>query len=381
MNNFKYSLEKYRNRNQKHNCPRCDKRSFVRYVDNETNTYLDKDVGRCDHQDGCGYHYTPKEYHKDNNITMNNTNYTNNNTYYYDKTKTRTAVPRTNVTNGTNGKKEQIDSIPFKYIEEATKTLNSTLIEYFHNLFDEDTIRNTVDNYFIGCTKDRAVVYPQIDANEIVRTAKEQKYNAETGKRIKDEPYAIGWLHTKLIKKGLLPKDFQLKMCLFGEHLISSERFKNMPVGIVESEKSALIASGCMPDIVWMAAGAKDWLNVDKLKPLKERKIILYPDTSSTGNAFDRWTKIANEAKGLGYNISVSTLLENKCTDEEKAKGYDLGDYLIDRLLKVRRLKEQKEKQSIKPPEHEQMSTVLSDMIKENPLVATLKEVFGLVVV
>lgn len=293
MNNYKYSLEKYRNKNQKHICPRCDNRSFVRYINNETNTYLNDKVGRCDHQDGCGYHYTPKEYHRDNNITDNIDNYNYNTTY----SQTRTAVPCTTGTNSTN--QEQIDSIPFQYIEQAAKTRNSTLIEYFFNLFDWKTICNAVDKYFIGCTKNRAVVYPQIGADGKVRTAKIQYYNPETGKRIKDQPYSIGWVHRKLINKGLLSKDFQLKMCLFGEHIIRSERYKNMPVGIVESEKSALIASVCIPKIIWMAAGAKDWLNIDKLKPLKDRKVILYPDTSATGDAFNRWSKIVKEARQL----------------------------------------------------------------------------------
>jgi len=376
MNNYQYSLEKYKNRSQKHICPDCGNRSFVRYINNETNTYLNNNVGRCDHQDGCGYHYTPKEYLRDNNITTTNiNNYSDNKTYSL----TRTAVPYANSTRGTNPIKKEIDSIPFMYIEQGTQTRNSTLIEYFFNLFDWQTICDTVDKYFIGCTKDRAVVYPQIGADGKVRTAKIQQYNPETGKRIKDKPYSIGWVHRKLINKGLLNEDFKLSMCLFGEHLIRSERYKDMPVGIVESEKSALIASACMPTMVWMATGSLEYLNVDKLKPLKDRKIILYPDTSKSGNAFNKWTKIAKEARQAGYSISVSTLLENNCTDEQKAKGYDLGDYLIDRLTNPQIVEQSKVRQDSKPPEPQKQSNILSDMIKVNPVLERLIERFGLV--
>lgn len=130
-----------------------------------------------------------------------------------------------------------------------------------------------------------------------------------------------------------------------------------------------------------MAAGALDWLNVDKLKPLKNRKIILYPDTSTTGNAFNRWSKIAKEAKRLGYNITVSTLLEHKCTNEQKVKGYDLGDYLIDRLIKVRATEQSEEMQISKPPEPQNQSNTLSDMISKNPVLANLVNTFDCVVV
>ncbi|MCS2517577.1 PG0870-related protein (plasmid) [Bacteroides thetaiotaomicron] len=46
----------------RHTCPKCgDRHSFVYYVD-ENNVPLHPSVGRCNHESGCGYHYTPKEY-------------------------------------------------------------------------------------------------------------------------------------------------------------------------------------------------------------------------------------------------------------------------------------------------------------------------------
>lgn len=355
-----YSLEKHKNGKPKHICPSCEKRTFVYYINNKTLEYLNDKVGRCDRQDKCGYHYTPREYFKNNPDKI----------YNSDKyIRTRTLVPCTNSTSGTNELKTDAD-IPFKYIEQAAKTRNSTLIEYFFNLFDWQTICDATDKYFIGCTKDRAVIYPQIDANGKVRTAKIQQYNPETGKRLKEPTNTIGWVHRKLINKGLLSKDFKLSMCLFGEHLIRSDRYKNMAVGIVESEKSALIASACMPNILWMAAGAMEWLNVAKLAPLKDRKIILYPDTSATNNAFNKWSKIAKEAKCQGFDISVSTMLENKCTDEQKAKGYDLGDYLIDKILN---------RENTIQVQPEKRSDTLQSMIDIKPIFSLLIDRFDAV--
>lgn len=60
-----YSLQKYKGMATRHTCPNCgDRRSFVYYVD-ENNVPLHPSVGRCNHESGCGYHYTPKEYFQD----------------------------------------------------------------------------------------------------------------------------------------------------------------------------------------------------------------------------------------------------------------------------------------------------------------------------
>ena len=179
----------------------------------------------------------------------------------------------------------------------------------------------------------KLIVFPQIDADGKLQTAKIQQYNPDTGKRTKDVPNSINWLHSVLKKQKVLPEDFNLQMCLFGEHLIRSKRNKGKTVCIVESEKTAVIASGCMPQFVWMAVGALSWLNINKLEPLDGRNIILYPDASVDGRAFERWRTIGDEANLLGISISISDLLERECTEQQKADGYDIGDYLINNLV------------------------------------------------
>ena len=64
---YKYTLSKYeaggRNR---YTCPRCGQRKcFSRYVDTDTNEPLEYNVGKCDHVNSCGYHYTPSEFFHD----------------------------------------------------------------------------------------------------------------------------------------------------------------------------------------------------------------------------------------------------------------------------------------------------------------------------
>lgn len=267
-----------------------------------------------------------------------------------------------------------INYIPLKYIGERAKTRNSDFVYFLFSLFDWETIKKTIDPYFIGCTEDRAVVFPQIDEQGKCRTAKVQKYDRETGKR-----QGVYLFHGDKSIKPYLPNPFNLQMCLFGLYLIRSKNNVGKTICICESEKSAIIAAGCMPEYIWMASGALDWLNVDKLKPLRGWDIVLFPDTSTTGLAFKKWTKIADEATKAGLLVTVSTMLEDNCTDEEKENGYDLGDYLIDRLLKVRQINQINKGSSSELPEPEDQSNILSDMINKNPTVQMLIDRFDAV--
>jgi len=44
---------------QKHRCPQCGHRRFVRFVDIQTREYLSIEYGRCDREENCRYYYHP----------------------------------------------------------------------------------------------------------------------------------------------------------------------------------------------------------------------------------------------------------------------------------------------------------------------------------
>ena len=54
--NYNYILEK---NSKKHNCPSCGKKRYVRFLNTETNEYLDYNYGRCDRETSCGYFNKP----------------------------------------------------------------------------------------------------------------------------------------------------------------------------------------------------------------------------------------------------------------------------------------------------------------------------------
>lgn len=118
--------------------------------------------------------------------------------------------------------------------------------------------------------------------------------------------------------------NFKLQQCLFGEHLLAEESAK--PVGMVESEKTAIIASALLPEMLWLAAGSLHNLKLEICQVLKGRKVYLFPDL----NAYDKWrTKaLAIQVKMPGTIFKVFKAMEQKANDVELKEGLDLGDLL-----------------------------------------------------
>jgi len=295
MADHRYILEPYKGMSTRYTCPSCLKhRKFARYIDTETNEHLGDLVGKCERSDNCSYHYTPKQHFEDNGITAEPSTFA------------RTPEPVK----------------PMSLIQNALhlKTLrdfeNNHFITYISTLFDAVTTEQLINKYKIGTSKHwpGSTIFWQIDQAGLIRTGKIMQYDPTSGKRVKEPFEKIQWVH-KVIKET----DFNLKQCLFGEHLLFDN---NLPVAVVESEKTAIIAAGYLPQFIWLAAGNKQGLSVDKCNVLKQsaKIVVLYPDL----NAFKDWS-----AKAKLYGFKTSDLLEKKASDKERANGLDLADYLV----------------------------------------------------
>jgi hypothetical protein len=121
--------------------------------------------------------------------------------------------------------------------------------------------------------------------------------------------------------------DFILQQCLFGLNQLATVS-KDATIAIVESKKTAIIASVYMPTLVWMATGGAQNFNNTLLKPLVGRKVIVFPDV----NQYQQWkTKANNIQQQLQMEIKVSDFMEVNATDSMKTNGADLADVLIKR--------------------------------------------------
>jgi len=144
-----------------------------------------------------------------------------------------------------------------------------------------------------------------------LRCGKVIPYDGETGHRIKER--GANWMHS-LLKTGTKPTQ-----CLFGEHLLT---VRSNPVGIVESEKSAIVAALTFPRFTWMATGGAGGLSLEKVKRLGKRRITLFPDV----DAHDEWTAKATEFQRYGCRIDVCDILKQNEAADAKT---DIADWLL----------------------------------------------------
>jgi len=300
MNNHRYILEPYKGLRSRHICPHCHhrNRTFSLYIDSLTAEPIHPKVGRCNRENSCSYHYTPKQYFQDNNLI-------------FDKPIIRKQIPAPAIK-----PPSEIPPVLFKSSLKSYEANNFVLFLKDH--FGEEVSAELISKYYIGTSKHwpGSTVFWQIDLSGKIRTGKIMLYNASTGKRVKEPFNHITWVHNTLKQDK-----FNLMQCFFGEHLLND---RSKPVAIVESEKTAIIASVYLPGFIWLAAGSLTNLNTEKCTVLKGRKVILFPDL----NAFDKWSSNANELSHITKFI-VSDLLENKASDSDRKQSFDLADYLI----------------------------------------------------
>ena len=118
---------------------------------------------------------------------------------------------------------------------------------------DDDRIRNIVETYRIGVTKQQHTIFWYVDIEDKVRYGKIMAYGKD-GHRMHDiVPQSIP---CELSKQGKISKDYTIKKTLFGEHLLNDPMYADKLIGIVESEKTAVICSLCISDVLWMATGS-----------------------------------------------------------------------------------------------------------------------------
>jgi len=200
----------------------------------------------------------------------------------------------------------------------------NNFVSFLKSTFGEALAMKAVETYKIGTSKARhgANVFWYIDNCQKVRGGKIMLYDPSIGKR-KD---FFSWTHSRLKLT-----DFNLKRCFFGDHLLKSNPLKN--IGIVESEKTAIISSLIFPDMIWLASGGKNGLDPYKFESLKNRTVFLFPDLTKPADketCFDLWTKdlirIKGDVPGL---FEVSDYFESRATDEQKELSLDLADFIL----------------------------------------------------
>lgn len=296
-------------------CPNCEKRTFVKYINQEERTYFSSEFGRCDREEKCGYFLSPK---KDNTII--------------DESSYQIQVP----------KKIIYDTIPKSLVSPTLKGYETNnFVTFLENRFGFSSTNSAISKFLIGSSKHQfrnkdftdyvsekgATIFWEIDISGKVRTGKLMLYHPKSGKRVKEPFPHFHWVHSILKYKKLIPKDFKLGQCLFGEHQLIKNKTKD--IGVVESEKTAIILSILIPETIWLATGGAGGLSKNRFQALTGKKVTLYPDLGQ----YEKWNYKSKEI--VNCSIKISEVLEKKATDKDRTNGYDLADYLLKPLSKT----------------------------------------------
>ena len=334
MTTHRFILEPYKGIATRHTCPACQrKRCFSRYIDTEKRISFPDHVGRCDHEQKCGYHFTPRNYFDEKPEAKQE---------LYEKSSLYISSHKIKTTSTSF-----IDEETVKRSLKCYET--NRLYQFLTSKFGESSAMSLMKKYHVGSSKhwDGATVFWQIDRNNRVRTGKIMLYNPNTGKRVKEPHSHITWAHSLLHKSG-----FNMKQCFFGEHLLAADNIR--PVALVESEKTALIASYYLPQYLWLASGGKNGcFNESSLSALAKRSVVLFPDLGAT----DYWQSKIGMIRNYGIEVQLFDYLENNAPESERKEGYDIADYLL----------------QIQPDE-----AILQAMSRKNPHLKTLIEMLGL---
>lgn len=282
-------------------CPRCGQKKFVPYVD-ANGQVLDMNVGKCERVNNCQYDYRPKEFFTDNQGV-------------FDAKQPRRPSrpifrpqPRPTYIDG--------DTI-FKPSVIATMNHRNNLVEYLKTIFDANTVNQMVRDYYIGTSKHfggAATVFYQVDRYGKIHRGKVMQYNPANGKRVK-EPFAMVTTVHKLMNLG----DNLPPQCLFGEHLLPD--FPDATVAIVESEKTAIIASGVFGDCIALACGGCGNLTAAMCEPLRGRDVVLFPDNGK----FDEWSERGKQMCRLFGRLRIAAIMERDGVKD----GDDIGDLIL----------------------------------------------------
>ena len=298
MRNSRYIYEPYNNGKGRHTCPNCRKsKKFKRYIDVLGVVQFPDYVGTCERINACGYHYSWWD-------------------YFQEKPNEK---PKFNSVDFTALQFRKEEELPISYIDETIfkQSLrgyrNNDFVSLLVRTFGNDTAIRLINMYKIGTSsKHNGVVFWQIDRWERIRTGKIMYYDLSTGKR----KVYTNWVHCVL----KLPK-FNLRTCLFGEHLLDTNKGK--PIAIVESEKTAIIMTVLQPLYLWIACGGASNLTLKMLQNIKDREIIAYPDVGF----YSKWKVQASFLNDNGFCIVVSDYIENIATPEQK--GDDIADFYL----------------------------------------------------
>jgi hypothetical protein len=188
---------------------------------------------------------------------------------------------------------------------------SNRLAQYCASLFDKpiSEISPIFKRYAVGTGKAGETVFFYCDIAGRYEQPKVFEYDQTTGKRQK--------IHTP---KPYTSEQGYCRSALFGAQLLNSETDKI--ILLVESEKTALLAALCFPELLALATGGKENLKPEYCTVLRGRDVIVLPDA----DAREAWLQQAIIMRSNGINARYLDLCP--CRDDKS----DLADYIAEAI-------------------------------------------------
>jgi hypothetical protein len=317
-----FQLEKYKGPTSRHFCPQCHhKNQFTYYIDTYTGDPVSPSVGRCNREIECGYHYAPKDYFRSGG------------TFSF-----------ADIGPQVIDVEVEVSFLPEILMKKSLSSWDrNNFFKFLSYHLDDEYVEKIMHKYLVGTSRhwEGATLFWQKDIHGRVRQAKVMHYDAVTGKRTKSNQVAQKYERSGhyfddinngdkvafIGKKILENKNAYLKQCFFGEHLLAQDSHKQ--IGVVESEKTAIIASIFIPNYIWIATGGVNgckWRDRSVASVFKDREVVLFPDVG----CFESWSKAAQElSSSISCHLYVSSMLEEYSKGMSECIGWDLADFIL----------------------------------------------------
>ena len=183
-----------------------------------------------------------------------------------------------------------------KFLEDSLCNYESNeLLLSLKHIYDEKLIIKIMNKYKVGTSKywKGVPIYWYIDIQGRVCSGEIK------GHKCFDKILRSDSILSDFYKKGIIDENFNQKLVFFGEHLLADNK---KPIAIVESEKTAIIASMQYPNYTWIATGKISKLNYDRTRILIGKNVTLCPKNDT----FNSWYNVAAQ-----YGFKLSLLVKN----------------------------------------------------------------------
>lgn len=212
---------------------------------------------------------------------------------------------------------------PFEFIPQQYKSIPQVVVDTYDNEccnlegflfdnFDNNDVIRASNEYNLGRDpKTGRTAFIFQDIYQKYRYIKCVNYNRADGKRNKEDKFPF---FAPYNSKG------GFKACLFGEHLLKDHKGA---VELVESEKTAIIASIMYPNLTWLATGGSNGLTYEKAEHLRGRLVRKWVDCDPAGRRVDKDRKV------LRY---FNADLVIKDVDPSRNDKADLADIILENL-------------------------------------------------